>query len=40
MSLALLVQTASWRWLNNGLINFVSSIVGSLMAGFLGWLVS
>ena len=28
-----------WRWLNNDLVNFVSSIVGSLMAGFLGWLV-
>jgi len=28
-----------WRWLNNDLVNFVSSIVGSLMTGFLGWLV-
>ncbi len=28
-----------WRWLNNDLVNFVSSIVGSLLAGFLGWLV-
>jgi uncharacterized protein (TIGR00297 family) len=28
-----------WRWLNNDLVNFASSIVGSLMAGFLGWLV-
>ncbi len=28
-----------WRWLNNDLVNFVSSIVGSLIAGFLGWLV-
>ena len=28
-----------WRWLNNDLVNFSSSIVGSLMAGFLGWLV-
>jgi uncharacterized protein (TIGR00297 family) len=27
------------RWLNNDLVNFASSIVGSLMAGFLGWLV-
>lgn len=29
-----------WRWLNNDLVNFSSSIVGSLMAGFLGWVVS
>ena len=29
-----------WRWLNNDLVNFVSSIVGSLMAGLLGWFVS
>lgn len=28
-----------WRWLNNDLVTFVSSIVGSLMAGFLGWVV-
>lgn len=28
-----------WRWLNNDPVNFASSIVGSLMAGFLGWLV-
>jgi uncharacterized protein (TIGR00297 family) len=28
-----------WHRLNNDLVNFVSSIVGSLMAGFLGWLV-
>ncbi|MEE8163594.1 MAG: DUF92 domain-containing protein [Anaerolineae bacterium] len=28
-----------WRWLNNDLVNFASSIVGSLMAGFVGWLV-
>jgi uncharacterized protein (TIGR00297 family) len=28
-----------WRWLNNDWVNFASSIVGSLMAGFLGWLV-
>jgi uncharacterized protein (TIGR00297 family) len=28
-----------WRWLNNDLINFASSIVGSLIAGFVGWLV-
>ena len=28
-----------WRWLNNDAVNFVSSIVGSLMAGFLGWFV-
>jgi uncharacterized protein (TIGR00297 family) len=28
-----------WRWLNNDLVNFSSSIVGSLMAGFLGWIV-
>jgi uncharacterized protein (TIGR00297 family) len=28
-----------WRWLNNDLVNFASSIVGSLMAGLLGWLV-
>jgi len=28
-----------WRWLNNDWINFASSIVGSLMAGFLGWVV-
>ncbi len=28
-----------WRWLNNDLVNFSSSIVGSLMAGLLGWLV-
>ncbi len=29
-----------WRWLNNDVVNSGSSIVGSLMAGFLGWLVS
>lgn len=29
-----------WRWLNNDLVNFSSSIVGSLIAGLLGWLVS
>jgi uncharacterized protein (TIGR00297 family) len=28
-----------WRWLNNDVVNFASSIVGSLMAGFLGWVV-
>ena len=28
-----------WRWLNNDWVNFSSSLVGSLMAGFLGWLV-
>ena len=28
-----------WRWLNNDLVNFSSSIVGSLMAGLLGWVV-
>jgi uncharacterized protein (TIGR00297 family) len=28
-----------WHWLNNDWVNFGSSIVGSLMAGFLGWLV-
>jgi len=28
-----------WRWLNNDLVNLASSIVGSLMAGLLGWLV-
>ena len=28
-----------WRWLNNDVVNFASSIVGSLMAGFLWWLV-
>jgi uncharacterized protein (TIGR00297 family) len=28
-----------WRWLNNDVVNFVSSIVGSLIAGFLGWVV-
>jgi uncharacterized membrane protein len=28
-----------WPWLNNDVVNFASSIVGSLMAGFLGWLV-
>ena len=28
-----------WRWLNNDLVNFGSCIVGSLIAGFLGWLV-
>ena len=28
-----------WRWLNNDLVNFSSSIVGSLIAGLLGWLV-
>ena len=28
-----------WRWLNNDWVNFGSSIVGSLMAGFLAWLV-
>ena len=28
-----------WRWLNNDLVNFGSSIVGSLIAGFLGWVV-
>ena len=28
-----------WRWLNNDWVNFVSSIVGSLMAGLLGWLI-
>ena len=28
-----------WRWLNNDLVNFLSSIVGSLLAGVLGWLV-
>jgi uncharacterized protein (TIGR00297 family) len=28
-----------WQWLNNDLVNFSSSIVGSLMAGFLGWIV-
>jgi uncharacterized protein (TIGR00297 family) len=28
-----------WRWLNNDVVNLGSSIVGSLIAGFLGWLV-
>jgi uncharacterized protein (TIGR00297 family) len=28
-----------WRWLHNDWVNFVSSIVGSLVAGLLGWLV-
>ena len=28
-----------WRWLSNDLVNFGSSIVGSLMAGLLGWVV-
>ena len=28
-----------WRWLSNDLVNFSSSIVGSLMAGLLGWIV-
>jgi uncharacterized protein (TIGR00297 family) len=28
-----------WRWLNNDWVNFASSIVGSLMAGFLGRVV-
>lgn len=28
-----------WCWLNNDVVNFVSSIVGSLMAGLLGWLI-
>lgn len=28
-----------WRWLDNDVVNFASSIVGSVMAGFLGWLV-
>jgi uncharacterized protein (TIGR00297 family) len=28
-----------WRWLNNDVVNFASSIVGSLIAGLLGWLV-
>lgn len=28
-----------WRWLNNDLVNFASSIVGSLMASFLGWVI-
>jgi len=28
-----------WRWLNNDLVNLVSSIVGSLVAGLLGWVV-
>jgi uncharacterized protein (TIGR00297 family) len=28
-----------WRWLNNDLVNFSSSIVGSLIAGFLGWVI-
>jgi len=28
-----------WRWLNNDLVNFGSSIMGSLMAGLLGWIV-
>lgn len=28
-----------WRWLNNDLVNFSSSIVGSLIAGFWGWLI-
>jgi uncharacterized protein (TIGR00297 family) len=28
-----------WCWLNNDLVNFASSIVGSLIACFLGWLV-
>ena len=28
-----------WRWSNNDLVNFGSSIVGSLIAGFLGWVV-
>ena len=27
-----------WRWLDNDLVNFSSSVVGSLMAGLLGWL--
>jgi len=28
-----------WRWLNNDVVNFASSIVGSLIAGLFGWLV-
>jgi uncharacterized protein (TIGR00297 family) len=28
-----------WRWLNNDLVNFSSSVMGSLIAGFLGWLI-
>ena len=28
-----------WRWLNNDWVNFASSIMGSLMAGLLGWIV-
>ncbi len=28
-----------WRWLNNDLVNFGSSIMGSLIAGLLGWVV-
>jgi len=28
-----------WRWLNNDVVNFSNSIVGSLLAGFLGWLI-
>jgi hypothetical protein len=30
------VQTAPWRWLNNDVISFASSIVGSLVAGLFG----
>ena len=28
-----------WRWLNNDWVNFASSIVGSVMAGLLGWVI-
>jgi uncharacterized protein (TIGR00297 family) len=28
-----------WCWLNNDWVNFASSIVGSVMAGVLGWVV-
>jgi uncharacterized protein (TIGR00297 family) len=28
-----------WRWLNNDVVNFGSSVVGSLVAGLLGWVV-
>jgi uncharacterized protein (TIGR00297 family) len=28
-----------WRWLNNDWVNFASSIMGSLMASFVGWIV-
>jgi uncharacterized protein (TIGR00297 family) len=28
-----------WRWLNNDVVNFASSILGSLIAGLFGWLV-